>query len=1131
MKLPRLSHEFLRIIMRITLLQMILGIALLNLCYAFPVDAQSVLDQPISLSVEEQEVSIVLSKLEKLANVKFTYLPQQIQASRKVTLNAINQRLAAVLAQLFENTSISIEVVNDRQIILRNSPPPVLKEDMTLEATVDRSITGTVKSESGEALPGVNVIVKNSNRGISTDGEGKFSLSIPDNAEYLLFSSIGYQTQEIPIGNRTSFEITMKAQNQSLDEVVVIGYGTVKKSDLTGSVAKIDETSIKATPIVALDRAMQGRMAGVQVTSNSAAPGGGTTIRIRGTGSVNAGNDPLYVIDGFPTGDLNSINPSDIESIEILKDASATAIYGSRGSNGVIMVTTKRGKAGQSTINFESYYGVQSVRRKIPLLNAREYADFINDARINAGGVAYFDGSSAAQPLPETLGKGTDWQDEVFQTAPIQNYQLSFTGGETKTKYAISGSYYDQQGIIINSYFKRFSLRANLDREVKPWLTIGLSMQGAHTRSNSSRTGAGTDGGANGGVTNAALNYAPVFPVYASSGVYYRDQSTLNGNLVDNPVGLAKEVTNLYYTIRLLSNFYADVKITPHLTFRTSWGADLLAAKQNYYATRLIQLGASSNGVASVSNTFNVNYLNENTLTYTRSFAGKHHLTALLGYTTQAYKIETVAANAVNFNDDFALYNNLGSGATLRNPSSGASDWALISYLARLNYGFDERFLFTLTARRDGSSRFGPNRKYGFFPSGAFAWRVINEQFLKNQKKLTDLKVRLSYGVAGNQGIGDYAYLSNIAITQGILGGANPSIQSGGVPAAISNYDLRWEKNTQLDAGLDVAFLDNRIRLTADYYRKITSDLLFSVNVPQTTGYSSILQNIGKVENKGWEFAISTVNIDTKDFKWNTDFNISFNKNQVLTLDGRPEFTTGTGSDHLQVYNTILLRVGEPLGSFYGRVTDGLFQTQEEVNNSAQTTASPGDLKYKDLNGDGVINDLDRTIIGNGYPKFFGGINNTLTYKGIDLTFFFQGSYGNSILNYGRFDLYNLNGNNNQSKEVLNRWTPTNTNTDIPRANAAGGQRILSTFHIEDGSYLRLKNISLGYTLSNAITQKWKLQQVKVYVSAQNWLTFTAYKGYDPEVNYAGNSAVSQGMDYGSYPTAKTLLVGLNVKF
>ncbi|RCR71351.1 TonB-dependent receptor [Larkinella punicea] len=994
------------------------------------------------------------------------------------------------------------------------------------ERTISGNVTDVVRNEP---LPGVSIIQKGTTRGTTTDKDGAFRMPIPVGDVVLVFSYVGYEKQELSVGSQSTLTVRLKADEKSLDEVVVVGYGTVKKSDLTGSVAKVGEENIKATPIVSLDRAMQGRAAGVLVTQGSARPGGATAIRIRGTGSVNASNEPLYVIDGFPTGNLNSINPNDIESIEILKDASATAIYGSRGSNGVVMVTTKRGREGQSTVNFESYYGVQTVRRKIPLLNAREYAEFINEARVNGGGTPYFDGSSADRPAISALGTGTDWQEEVFRQAPIQNYQLSFTGGESKTRYAISGSYFDQQGIIRDSFFKRYSLRANLDREVKSWLKVGLSMQGAYGQSNSARTE--TEGGINSGVTNAAINFAPTFPVYNTAGTYYRDQGPLNGNNVDNPLGIAREITDLLTTTRVLANVFADVSLAKGLTFRTSWGGDLFNTKSNFYATRLIALGANTSGNASVNAVQTVNWLNENTLTYMKTVQERHNLTALLGYTTQTYHSEGVTANAVGFNDDFGLYNNLGAGATLRVPASSASDWALISYLARVNYGFDNRFLLTLTARRDGSSRFGPANKYGFFPSGALAWRLINEKFMQNQQAFSDLKFRLSYGLTGNQEIGDYRFLSSIAVAAYPFGGANPTRFNGGAPNGISNLDLRWEKNAQLDAGFDIGLLNNRLQITADYYIKTTSDLLFSVNVPLSTGYSTSLQNIGKVQNRGLELSLNTINVDQGGLRWSTEFNIAFNRNKVLTLDGRPDFLTGDGASHLNVSNTVQLKVGEPLGNFYGRVFEGVFQNQEEITNSAQKTAKPGDIRYADLNNDGVINDNDRTVIGNGYPKFFGGLNNTLSYKGVELNFFLQGSSGNSILNYGRFDLYSLNGNNNQSKEVLDRWTPTNPSNTIPRANSAGGQRILSSFHVEDGSYLRLKTISIGYNLPQALLDRATIRSAKVYLSAQNWLTFTRYQGYDPEVSRYGTSSISQGMDYGGYPAAKTVLVGLNLTF
>jgi TonB-linked SusC/RagA family outer membrane protein len=1034
-----------------------------------------------------------------------------------------------VLDICMKDQPIAYRVKGQNIVIEMRAAPPPVTELPVAEAPVNNPLSGVVTDEKGAPVPGASVVIKGTRQGVSTNANGEFTLQNVPVGAVITISSIGFSPQEIKPGTQARVSIILKEQVGSLNEAVVVGYGTVKKSDITGAVASVNENDIKATPVTDLDRAMQGRAAGVLVTQNSARPGGAATIRVRGAGSVNAGNSPLYVVDGFPTTSINDINPADIESIEILKDASSTAIYGSRGSNGVVMVTTKRGRKGENSVNFESYYGIQSVRRKIPLLNAQQYAEFINEARVNGGGTPYFDGSAANRPLPANVGKGTDWQDEVFRQAPIQNYQLSVTGGENKTRYAISGNYYDQAGIILNSYFKRYTLRANIDREVTSRLNVGLSMQAAYTKSNASRTE--TDGGASSGVTNAAINYAPVFPVYNENGRYFRDQGPLNGNLVDNPVGLANEVTDQLTTMRMLANFFAEYKIMDGLTFRTTWGADLSNYKTNYYATRQIGLGAANNGDASVTSGQGVNWLNENTLTYTRVFNTKHNFTALAGYTTQAYHNEYVTANATNFVDDFAKYNNLVTGATLRSPGSGAGDWALISYLARVNYGYDNRFLLTLTARTDGSSRFGPNNKYGFFPSGALAWRVINEQFMKEQQLVSELKVRASYGLTGNQEIGDYGYLSFISPVKYPFGN-NAVLLAGGVSGSISNPDLSWEKNAQLDVGIDIGFFRNRIMLTADYYIKTTSDLLFGVNVPQTTGYSSSLQNIGRVENRGFEFTVNTVNVDQAALKWTSAFNISFNRNKVLALDGRPEYLAGSGSGHLGIWgNNVQMRVGQPVGNFYGRKMTGIFQNKAEIDASAQKGASPGDIRYADLNDDGVINDQDRTVIGNGNPDFFGGLNNTITWKGVELNFFLQGSYGNDILNFGRFDLYNLNGNNNQSADVLHRWTPTNASNEIPRANSNGGQRILSSFHIEDGSYLRLKNVSLGYHFPAHILGKVKLSGLKVYVSAQNWATFTRYKGYDPEVSRFGSSAIDQGMDYGGYPTAKTVLFGLNAKF
>lgn len=990
------------------------------------------------------------------------------------------------------------------------------------------AISGKVTDDSGGPLPGVSIMIKGTQQGTSTDVAGEYKLVVSDLPVTLVFSFVGYIPKEIRITNQSYQTVQLATDTKSLEEVVVVGYGTVKKSDLTGSVSKISEDNIKATPIVSLDRAMQGRAAGVQVITNSAKPGGSSTIRIRGSGSVNASNDPLYVVDGFPTDNLNSINPSDIESIEILKDASATAIYGSRGANGVVLVSTKRGAAGKTVVTYEGYYGVQSVRRTIPLLNGQQFAEFVNDAQVNNGGAPYFDGSSADRPLPAEIGKGTDWQEAILQKAPIQNHQLGISGGSEKSKYAISFGYYGQDGIIKNSDFKRYTLRSNIDAEISPRIKVGLTFQGAYTQSNDAQTEP-TGNLSYTGVISAALNYSPTFKMYNDDGSYYKNQGQLNGLGADNPLALVYEFTNKNSLIRLLANSYVDIKIAEGLNLRSSLGADLQSSRLNYYVTRNAIVGASVQGSASVNTTQRINWLNENTLNYTKSINPKNTISALAGYTIQEIKGENAVANANTFSNDFAEYNNLGTGSTLIAPSSAANEWALISYLARVNYGYDDRFLLTLTGRRDGSSRFGPNRKFGFFPSGALAWKLHNEKWMASIPAVSEAKLRTSYGLSGNQEIGNYRYLANISATPYVIGGV---LNTGSATGGIANPDLRWERNAQFDIGLDLGLFRNRINISADYYYKKTSDLLFDVGVPTSSGFTTTLKNIGSVQNKGIELSINTINIDKAGFRWNSEFNITFNRNKILTLDGRQEFRTGADATISNTsQNPILLRVGSELGNYYGLIMDGIFQSQSEVDNSAQKTAKPGDIRYVDRNGNGVINDDDRDILGNANPDFFGGINNTLTYKGFEFNVFVQGSYGNEILNYGSFDQLNFTGGNNQSARVLDRWTPSNPSNTIPRANAAGGSRLLSSLHVEDGSYLRFKNISIGYNLPQNWRSKFRAQAAKVYIAAQNLFTVTRYNGYDPEVNRYGSSSLSQGIDYGGYPAAKTILVGLNLTF
>ncbi|QNL48382.1 TonB-dependent receptor [Olivibacter sp. SDN3] len=1088
----------------------------------------SIKAQLVTIEVKREPVKAVLLKLSKISGYDFIYNADLIRELPKVTLNVKREPIEKVLAQCFAPLQIDIVSREDETIVIKLKeaiPPSNIYTSYNLQQLI---IEGRVLDQQGDPLEGVSVIVKDQPKiGTATDKDGYYTLKVTS-GNTLVFSYTGYQRVEETINNRTQINMTLIEHESALDEVVVVGYGSVKRGDLTGAVSTVGEKDIQATPIVALDRAMQGRVAGVNVTTNSARPGGATTVRIRGTGSVNAGNEPLYVIDGFPTGNLNSININDIESMEVLKDASATAIYGSRGSNGVILVTTRRGKAGQSIITYDGYYGQQSVRRKIPLLNAQQFAEFVNDAYINNGSAPYFDGSSSERPLPSSLGVGTDWQDVILRTAPIQDHQLSAMGGSDKTRYAISLGYYGQEGIVHNSDFNRYSLRANLDSDVSSRLKVGLSAQGVYTHGNNARTE--VDGNTSyGSIIPSALNYSPTFPVFNEDGSYYNNSGPLNGLQADNPYAMTQEFTNKNALIRFLANSYAEFRITDDLKFRSTLGADLQANKTSSYISRLVIAGATLGGSASVASSQTINWLNENTLTYDKQFGEVHQLNALLGYTYQQSDYETATARANTFNDDFAEYHNLGAASTLVPPVSEANQWRLISYIARVNYGYDDRFLLTLTGRRDGSSRFGPNNKFGFFPSGALAWKFNNEQWMQGIQPLSDAKLRISYGLSGNQEINNYRFLANIAPYAYVLGGA---LLSGNAPSGITNPNLRWEKNAQLDIGLDIGLFNNRLLLTSDYYIKTTSDLLFDVGVPTNSGFSNMLQNIGRVENRGFELAINSTNIDRGGFMWTTAFNITFNRNKVLALDNRNEFRSGTASDlHNTTMTPILMRVGTPIGNFFGFRTDGIFQNEVEINASAQPNAQPGDLRYIDMNGDGVINDDDRDIIGNANPDAFGGLNNTFSYKGFDLNIFIQGTFGNEILNYGTFDQMNMTGGNNQSSRVLDRWTPENPGNTVPRANAAGGSRLLSTLHVEDGSYIRFKNISIGYTFPKKWLQSLSVSECRVYLTGQNLFTITSYTGYDPEVNRFGNATISQGIDYGAYPAAKTYLFGLNLKF
>jgi TonB-linked SusC/RagA family outer membrane protein len=1008
-----------------------------------------------------------------------------------------------------------------------------------------RAIKGKVSLPSGMPLSGATITVKGTTQAVSTDNTGAFTLTLPPGKDTLVITHVGYLAQEVAIHNRSTLSLTLKEDRDELSQVMVIAYGTVKKSDLTGSVVSIKSDELKAVPATSFDQAMQGRAAGVQVTQVSGKPGAETTIRIRGVSSITAGNEPLYVIDGMLVssdgGDLttgvtrgprmsalSSINPSDIESIEILKDASATAMYGSRGTNGVVLITTKRGRSGQGSVNLEMYQGSQQVANKMKLLNAAQFGDFVNEAKLNAN-------QTPVYVNPKNLGAGTDWQGALYRTAPMANYQLSVAGGDDKTKYALTGSYFDQDGIITNSNFKRYSFRMNLDRNINKILTVGSNLAYSRLSSQGVLTNAGQ---IIPGVVTGALLFDPVLPVYDSTvnGGYTFEND--RGKILGNPIAEAQQYVSNTVISRVLGNAYARLNISRTLELKTSFGVDAFSNSEYSFGPNYLKRTQASNGEAGLGKSNGLTWLNENTITYNNTFNNIHKVNVLLGYTLQQFNSDQMTVFAFNFPDNRTGYHNIAAALNPQPPTNSESSWSMISYLGRANYTFNNKYLFTVSGRIDGSSKFGAGNKYGFFPSGAFAWRASEEHFMRDITAINDLKFRASYGVIGNQSIPPYQSLSLVGpYGQGVFNSSSGSeVYTGQEPLSYANPHLKWETTRQLDLGVDLSLFSSRISITADYYNKKTSDLLLSTPIPTTTGFSNTMLNVGNVENHGFDLALRTVNTRGV-VDWTSSVNFSVNRNKVTNLNA---------DNNIPLLGGGILRKGQPIGVFYGYIFDGIFQSdaqaasspvligQEQGAPNPASYARAGDRRYRDINKDGKIDANDRTIIGNPQPSFTWGFTNTVSYQHFDLSVFFQGSQGNKISNLNNLDLLNFTGQNNVLADAgLNRWTPAHPGNKYPRALSAGSldAGVYSSAIVEDASYIRLKNITLGYNVTSAILNKCKIRTLRLYASATNLWTRTNYSGYDPEANTYGQSTSIMGVDLGGYPQARTWLVGLNVGF
>lgn len=1016
-------------------------------------------------------------------------------------------------------------------------------------------VTGKVTAaEDGLPLPGVNILIKNTTEGTITDVDGNYEIPAGRGAT-LVFSYIGYESREVVVESEAVINVVLSTASAVLKDIVVVAYGTVKKSDLTGSVSSVSGEELNRIAPVSLDQALQGRAAGVQVTQVSGRPGGETSIRIRGSSSINAGNEPLYVVDGMLiTSDngqtnaggaagsslngLSSISPSDIERIEILKDASATAMYGSRGANGVVLITTKRGKAGKSSLNFDTYFGMQEVTKKLDMLNGVEFANYMNEYSLESGLPL-----DARYIIPEKFEKATDWQEAIFRRAPMQSYQLSALGGSESTQYSISGGYYKQDGIILNSDFERFNLRTNLDQKISNRLKTGASIGISYVNSRGVLTGAQSPG--TGvllpGATISALLFPPTLPVLDSTvagGYTFEDD---RGRNIGNPVADARETDNISHNFRVIANTYGELKLAEGLNLKASAGIDGFSVKENRFVPNFLKRTEPNNGDAVVATVNGYTWLTEFTLNFDRTFANRHAVNALAGTTFQGFRSERLFAFALNFNDNRTGWHNLGAALNPQPPATGELEWGIISYLGRVNYTYNNKILLTLTGRVDGASKFGANNKYGFFPSGSLAWKLHEEDFIKNLSVFYSLKTRLSYGVIGNQEISPYASLATVGpIGQGVFNNTEPYI--GQEPLRYPNPGLRWERTNQFDFGLDAEFLNGRLGATFDIYQKQTTDLLLFTPIPTTSGFSGYLSNIGSLRNWGFEAVLSSRNL-TGAFTWQTDFNFSLNRNEITKLSSDNDiFVPGV----LQVpAGWSILRVGQPIGTFFGLVSDGIFQSDEEAATSPHLKAQnpkAGDRKYKDLNGrdaqgrltgqpDGVIDEADRTIIGDANPDFTWGMTNSFTWKNFDLSIFVQGVHGIDIVNAYLFEIGSLNAETNVLREFYNnRWTPQNPGNEYPKINPAE-RNVFSDGQVEDGSFIRIKNITLGYALPASLLQRARMSRLRIYASVNNLLTFTKYRGYDPEVNAFGQSNLLQGIDYGGYPLARTIIGGVQVGF
>ncbi|MCG8321283.1 MAG: TonB-dependent receptor [Cytophagales bacterium] len=1076
----------------------------------------------VSVAWNNVTLSQAFSDLERKTPFKFTYHHNKVDDKVVVNFIAANTSLGKVLMFISENARLRFQRINDNiHVVRRGKKDQALTEKVLDESLWSKQISGTVTDENGEGLPGVNILVKGTTIGTITDSDGNYKLSIPDDARTLVFTYVGYITEEIEIAERSVVDLSLSPDIETLQEIVVVGYGTVKKSDLTGSVSSVSSEEITQVPVTSVASTLQGRAAGVSVNQASGQPGQGVIIRIRGNNSISGGNNPLYVIDGFPVDDFGSdINPEDIESIEILKDASATAIYGSRGANGVVMITTKRGSAGQINVDYHGFYGIQSLRRKIELLDRDMYVEMVNEIAVNEGGSPVY-GPNEIANLPNN-----DWHDLVYRDAGMQSHQIAVSGGNESTRFYSSLNFMDQEGIIRNSGFERFSFRMNGDQKINEKLDLKTSLTISRSVFNQTFDDFADGFGA---IPFTTIVMPPISPIRDANGDYTVFSGVPWGGT--NPVGFAENDKFRRLTTRVLGNFELKYRILEGLNFRTSVGLSSINNTTDTYRPIGIISRGPSDGQASKSFDKSVSFINENILSYNYDI-NNHSFGALVGFTYQEDNSDGLSASGTGFVTDAFENNLLQSANIVERPSTSQSEFKLISYLGRVNYTFNQKYLFTFTGRYDGSSKFGRNNKYAFFPSAAFAWRVSDESFLSGFENISNLKLRTSIGKSGNQAIGPFQTLARLS-TNGPIFGDGENV--GFVLSAFENSDLKWETTTTTDVGIDLGLFNDRIIFTADYYIKRTKDLLFNAILPTSSGFTSSVRNVGEMENKGFEFELTTKNF-TGNFKWTSSLNMTFHRNKVVSLgtDGlgnRIERIDAPGSGG----NWFPLFLGEAGQQLYGFEIEGIYQTDAEAIENGEPNKTAGDYRFKDTDGNGIVNSDDQKILTDLQPDFVFGMNHDFFYKNFELSILMVGSVGNDIVNEFAKYYTALGGNWNVTREAWeNRWTGPGSGGTFAKASSNAINTITfasapNSLWVEDGSYLRFRDIKIAYNFSDEVLDKLGIDNLKLYVSGQNLITITDYSHYDPEV--AWENAPVNGWDRGVYPSTRAVTFGLKANF